>query len=78
MTPEERQELVELYKKGFDTFDPEVMCKHKDPSFYSVLTPDFVWKDIKGQIWKNVTPELYTLFWVLGLDSIYVPVERYF
>jgi len=77
MTPEERTDLIELFKKSFDNFDPETMCKQKNPSFYAVHTPEFVWKDIKLQVWKNVTPELYTLFWALSLDNIYVPVERY-
>jgi len=76
MSPEERAELIDLYKRSFDNFDPEKMTIQKDPSDYTVLTPEFVWKDIKNQIWKNVTPELYTLFWVLSLDNIYVPVER--
>ena len=76
MTPEERNELIEMFKQSFDNFDPETMTKQKDPSNYTIITPDFVWKDIKTQIWKNVTPELYTLFWALSLDNIYVPVER--
>lgn len=76
MAPEERTELIELFQKSFDNFDPETMYKQKDPSMYAVITPEFVWKDIKTQVWKNITPELYTLFWALSLDMIYVPVER--
>ena len=54
MSPEERAELIDLYKRSFDNFDPEKMTIQKDPSDYTVLTPEFVWKDIKNQIWKNV------------------------
>mmetsp|Transcript_1396 Transcript_1396/g.1274 ORF Transcript_1396/g.1274 Transcript_1396/m.1274 type:complete len:91 (-) Transcript_1396:1926-2198(-) len=53
------------------------MYMQKDKSFYDVHAPDSFQKEIKNIIWKNITPELFTLFWTLSLEHIYVPVERY-
>jgi hypothetical protein len=28
-------------------------------------------------IWKSITPELYSMFWSLSLDDIFVPTDTY-
>ena len=76
MSDDERTQLVASFKASFDDFDPETMYMQKDKSFYDVHAPDSFQKEIKNIIWKNITPELFTLFWTLSLEHIYVPVER--
>jgi THO complex subunit 2 len=41
------------------------------------LTPTDFLKEAKEKIWTQLTPELYTLFWLFTLDDIYFPKERY-
>ena len=74
MNEEERSETVEMFKKNFDDLVPEQIYKIKEDS--DNLTPENIIGAIRSQVWKNITPEFYTIFWLLNLDNIYVPVER--
>lgn len=51
------------------------MQKSKDYDFH--LTPTDFLKEAKEKVWAQMTPELYTLFWLFTLDDIYFPKERY-
>jgi THO complex subunit 2 len=75
MTDEERTDLVEMFKRNYDEYVPEKCLKINEDA--ENLTPDHVTKSVRTQIWKNITPEFYTVFWTLNLDNIYVPVDRY-
>ncbi len=49
----------------------------KSREYQHGLTPVYFQNELRKSIWNTISPELYTYFWVLTLDSIFVPQERY-
>lgn len=75
MSDIERNEVIEMFKEVFDKYDPINMQKNKD--YQHNLTPTDYIKEYRDQIWTQINPELYTMFWLFTLDDIFVPQERY-
>lgn len=75
MNEAERNEVIEIFKDVFDKYDPNIMQKNKE--YVHNLTPTDYIKEYREQIWTQINPELYTMFWLFTLDDIFVPQERY-
>jgi len=67
--------LVLTYKKSFEELVVEDMYKERS------VNPDWdlnhLVKSCRKGIWNGMSPELYTLFWVLAPSHLTVPKDAY-
>ncbi len=75
LTESERLELVGNCKNIYEAFKPEEMLI---PNYTGILTATNVEGKQRANIWNAFTPEFYTIFWLLSLENIYIPVDMYF
>ena len=78
MTEEEFKEEVENIKNIYDKIDPRTMCINPDIANPQIpQLPLICHTYVKESLWQVINPELFTIFWLLSLDNIYVPTAIY-
>ena len=78
MTEEEFNEEKNNIKEIFEKIDVAQM--YDNPEFGNpevVQLPLPAHTMINEQIWEQVNPDLFAIFWLLSVDNVYVPVVTY-
>lgn len=80
MTPEMREQKIELFKLVVDTWlsrkkEAAITCEDAVGNKYWDETVFIEGK--RQDIWKSLSPELYFIFWQTSLQSLVVPKAQY-
>ena len=71
MKDETYNKLLSEIKSVIDNFEYEKQCKTRVQM--QEETPKILEAKLKKRIWKDISPDLYLIFWYLKLDKIFIP-----